>query len=392
MATASIMQDLLFLSLAVLAYTFVGYPIVLGALARALRREAQQGDELPTVTIIMAAHQEAAVIRDKVENFAVLDYPHERLSMLIVSDGSTDGTDEIVREHAGDRVTLIRQESRAGKASALNLALQHVDTELLVFTDANVLFDAAAIRKLVRHFTNPDVGAVTGVVQLVDTKTGYAESEGAYYRYERFLQQAESDLHSVIGVDGALYAARRELVKAPPATAILDDFVISMEIAKTGKRIIYDRQALAIEDAAPTVADEFRRKVRVATGAFQSLLHGWGVPRPNAVKLSFCYWSHKVLRWLAPVFLLVAFVSNAAIATTSDPLTSLFVLQCLFYVLAVIGLLAPSTRGARSFAIPMYFTMMNAAFAVGLYRFLAHGTGGSWTPNARSRINTDASR
>lgn len=392
MSTASIMQDLLFLSLTVLAYTFVGYPIVLGGLARLLRRENQQGDELPTVTIVMAAQQEAAIIRDKIENFTLLDYPHERLSMLIVSDGSTDGTAEIVREHACDRVTLIRQEPCAGKASALNLALQHVNTEVLVFTDAYVLFDAAAIRKLVRHFANPDVGAVTGVVQRMDTNTGYAESEGAYYRYERFLQQAESDLHSVIEVDGALYAARRELVKAPPITAILNDFVISMEIAKAGKRIVFDCQALAIEDTAPAMADEFRRKVRVATGAFQSLLQGWGVPRPSAIKLSFCYWSHKVLRCLAPVFLLTAFISNSAIATTSDPLTSLFVLQCLFYGLAVAGLLAPSTRGARSFAIPMYFTMMNAAFAVGLYRFLVHGTGGSWTPTARSRINTDTSR
>jgi len=387
--TLALMQDLFVASLGILIYIYLGYPLALAMLARLCGRAHQQGSAQPSVTIVVAAHQEAAVIRDKVENLEKLDYPHDKLRMLVVSDGSTDGTDELVTEFGSERVTLMRQEPRAGKASALHLAIAKVDSEIVVFTDANVLFDAQAIKALVRHFADPTVGAVTGVVQLVDSKTGYAESEGAYYRYERFLQQAESDLHSVVGVDGALYAAKLGAISLPPRHAILDDFVLSMNIGRTGARIIYDPQARAREDAAPGVGDEFRRKVRVATGAFQSFFNGWGVPGLRTPKLTWCYWSHKVLRWFGPLFLILCFVSNAALAGTTDQWASLFVLQCMFYGLALLGLQSPGTRGARVVAIPMYFTMMNAAFALGLYRYLRSGTSGSWQPTARSRIDKD---
>lgn len=372
-----------------LVYLYIGYPMLLGLAARVWGHPTEQGDELPGVTIIVAAHQERAVIQDKLDNFDRLDYPPEQITMLIVSDGSTDGTDEIVRAHSNPRIRLMRQEPRAGKASALNLALANVDAEVLVFTDANVLFEASAIRALVRHFADLDVGVVTGVVQLIDTKSGYAESEGAYYRYERFIQQAESRLHSVVGVDGALYAARRSLVSPPPRDAILDDFIISMEIACQGQRILYDDTARAVEDAAPDMQSEFRRKVRVAAGAYQSLLRGWGTPGIRTPWLTWCYWSHKVLRWCGPLLLAGCFVGNAALAPSNDQFASLFALQCLFYVLAVVGMVSPDTRGARTVAVPMYFTMMNAAFALGLWKYLRHGTGGSWKPTARTRLTGD---
>ena len=325
------------------------------------------------------------MIRDKLENFDTIDYPDELLTMLIVSDGSTDGTDEIIQAHSNARIRLMRQEPRAGKAAALNMAFAEVTSEVMVLTDANVLFDTQAVRRLVRHFADDDVGAVTGVVHLIDAKTGYAESEGAYYKYERFIQQAESGLGGVVGVDGALYALRTNLAEPPPREAILDDFIISMNVGRQGKRIIYDDEATAVEDAAPDMSSEFRRKVRVAMGAFQSLFCRWGIPGISTPWLTWCYWSHKVLRWLGKCCCSAA--SSAILCSLRRNLfLSLFILQCLFYSLATIGLISTKTRGARTIAIPMYFTMMNAAFALGLWRYLLQGTAGSWKPTARTRL------
>ena len=302
-----------------LAYVYIGYPIILWALARTSGRDHLAGTALPDVTILVAAHQEAVVIRDKLENFIAIDYPAERLRMLIVSDGSTDGTDETIEAYDCPRIQLLRQEPRQGKAAALGLGLESVDAGVVVFTDANVMFEPNAVARLVRHFEDPAVGAVTGTVELADRKLGYSESEGAYYRYERFLQITESRYASVVGVDSALYAARRELVEAPPSTAILDDFVLSMEIAARGHRIIYKPGATAYEDGAPALADEFRRKTRVAIGAFQSMASGWGVPGVRTPRLLFCYLSHKVLRWVGPVFLVALLAANAIAALARLP-------------------------------------------------------------------------
>ena len=380
------MLELFVTCLALLAYVYIGYPILLGVASRLFGRTNPRTDELPSVTIVVAAHQESAVIRDKLENFDTIDYPDELLTMLIVSDGSTDGTDEIIKAHSNARIRLMRQEPRAGKAAALNMAFAEVTSEVMVLTDANVLFDTQAVRRLVRHFADDDVGAVTGVVHLIDAKTGYAESEGAYYKYERFIQQAESGLGGVVGVDGALYALRTNLAEPPPREAILDDFIISMNVGRQGKRIIYDDEATAVEDAAPDMSSEFRRKVRVAMGAFQSLFCRWGIPGISTPWLTWCYWSHKVLRWLGPVLLLGCFISNTMLALENHLFLSLFILQCLFYSLATIGLISTKTRGARTIAVPMYFTMMNAAFALGLWRYFHQGTAGSWKPTARTRL------
>ncbi len=369
-----------------LVYVYAGYPAVLGIAARRLGKSHETGDAIPSVCIVVAAYQEAAVIADKLANFDSLDYPADKLQMVVVSDESTDGTDEIVSAHDNNRITLLRQVPRAGKASALGLALPQITSDIIVFTDANVIFDASAIRQLVRHFADPAVGAVTGVVHLIDEKTGYAESEGAYYRYERFLQQNESTLCSVVGVDGALYAARRELVQAPSSETILDDFVISMNIACQGHRIIYDDTAQAWEDAAPGLTDEFRRKTRVATGAFQSLVKGWGVPGLATPRLLFCYLSHKVLRWAGPILLMIVFGANAVLAPYSGFWLLLFTLQCAFYALAIAGLLKPELRSKTAIAIPLYFVLMNAAFAYGLYRFLFVRSSGQWRPTQRTQI------
>ncbi len=388
------MEALFYIAAALVAYTYLGYPLVLSLLARLSPQAHQIGEALPNVSIVVAAHQEAEVIQQKLDNFLELDYPADLLDMVVVSDGSTDGTDEIIQNFACSRIQFFRQEPRQGKASALAIAFGHTQSEILVLTDANVLFQPDAIHKLVRHFADPEVGAVTGVVTLVDDKAGYAESEGAYYRYERFLQEKESTYHSVVGVDGALYAARRELMKAPHPDTILDDFVISMELASQGHRILYDPEAHALEEAAPGMIDEYRRKVRVATGAFQSLAKNWGIPGFKMPRLLFCYLSHKVFRWLAPINLIIIYATNLWLANHSWVWAALLILQTVFYGSGLIALAYPPIRNYRGFSIPMYFVLMNGAFLQGLYRHLGSETKGHWAPTKRGQRNltTDNAR
>lgn len=380
------MKILFLTSLVLLAYAYVGYPALLWLLAESRGRRWQSGDALPGVTIVVAAHQEVAVIREKLENFLAIDYPRERLEMLVVSDASSDGTDDIVREFADSGVRLLRQEPRQGKPAALGLALEHVTSEVVVFTDANVLLAEDSLRHLVRPFADEDVTLVTGTVQLVDRKPGYAHGEGAYYRYERFLQRSEAIYWSVVGVDGALYAARRERIAPPPKQAIIDDFVLSMEAVKRSGRIVYVPEARAYEDAAGTLAEEFRRKMRVAAGAFQSMRMGWGIPTPGAPRLLLCYLSHKVMRWLGPCFLLALLASNLAMAPESMAWALLLALQLAFYALAVAGLLWPRLRAFRPVALAMYFVLMNAAFASGFALLAAGRANVRWAPVARTRV------
>lgn len=388
------MSVLFYMSITVLVYVYFGYPCVVTGCSWLSKKHQKNSDYRPSVCILVAAHQEAAVIESKVLNFYEIDYPKEKLSMLVVSDGSTDGTDEIVAKHVGPRLKLIRQSPRAGKAAALGVGLPLIDSEIVVLTDANTLFDPSAVSALVANFGDARVGAVTGEVRLVDDKVGYADSEGAYYRYETQIQAAEARFWSVIGVDGALYAVRRELIKAPPTDAILDDFTISMEIACQGYRIVFEPKAFAVEDAPPQLVDEFNRKTRTAAGAFQALFRGWGVPRSNP-RLMFSYFSHKLLRWLSPWFMLIAFTCNGVLAFGSpawhSPWCLLFIGQCAFYSAALVGLLIPAARRLSLVSVPMYFAMMNAAMVRGLFRHLLNGSTGTWnrTPREPNRTLRD---
>ncbi|HVY61833.1 MAG TPA: glycosyltransferase family 2 protein [Planctomycetota bacterium] len=376
---AAVLEALLAAALGALALTFAIYPVAIGLLARLRgRAHAVDGGLLPAVTVIVAAHDEAVVIGAKCDNILGLDYPPDRLDAVVVSDGSTDGTDEIVRARGGARIRLLRQEPRQGKAAALGRAIAAARGEVLVFTDANVLFDREAVRRLVRHFADPAVGVVTGTVHLIDGKPGYAQSEGLYYRYERFLQRSESTYDSVVGVDGALYAVRRDLAQAPPPDVILDDFLVSMDVAARGGRIIYDPTAEAWEDAAPSVEQEFRRKSRVAMGAFQLLGRGLAVPPLERGRLLFCWAGHKLLRWVAPWALLAAFAASVALAREGPLFAGLAWAQVAFYAVACAGLAFPAIRGWRPVAVPTYFTLMNAAFAWGLIRLLRGDARGTW--------------
>jgi cellulose synthase/poly-beta-1,6-N-acetylglucosamine synthase-like glycosyltransferase len=360
-------------SLLVLAYVYAGFPAMLWLLTRGKSSAPPADppdDRLPSISFLTAAHNEEPVIEEKIRNCLDLDYPAEKLHFVFVSDGSTDGTDAILERYASHpRVRVVLVPERGGKMRALRQGFPLCRSEVLALTDANTFYQPDALRKLARHFADPMVGCVTGDVRIRPSKQQFGEGESAYYRYERALQAMETAFWSAVGVDGAMYVLRRELLTPPSENIILDDFVISMNAARQGFRIVYDPEAIAAEDPTPTSGQEFWRKVRVVAGGYQAILQREGLPRLGQARLLWLYLSHKALRWAAPLFLLAMAASAAALA--GDGLFWRVVLagQGVFYLLAVAGWLLRVQR-LLLLRIPYYFCLINLAALVGLARAL----------------------
>ncbi|MEX1081155.1 MAG: glycosyltransferase family 2 protein [Halofilum sp. (in: g-proteobacteria)] len=371
------MEIVFWVGAGLVGYAYVGYPALLWLWACLTPAPPPAGDITPRVSIIVAAYNEAGYIEDKLRNALAQDYPREALEVIAVSDGSDDGTADIARGIDDDRLRVIEL-PRGGKARALNAALAAASGEIVVFTDANVFFDPDAVRRLAGHFAAPDCGAVTGLVELVAMESSEPLGEGAYMRYERFLQEREARIATMIGTDGALFAARRALLGPLPPEIILDDFWIAARIADQGYAVRYDHRARGFEWVPAAVAQEFRRKVRIAAGGFQVLPHLGFLRHPlRRPTLSLFFVSHKLLRWLAPFPLLALFISSALLA--NQPLyLAAFCAQLAFYLLAGLGATA---RRARRFTLvytPYYFAALNAALLVGLLRYLGGRQSALW--------------
>ncbi|MDI6780503.1 MAG: glycosyltransferase family 2 protein [bacterium] len=339
------------------------------------RKVVEKKEIYPTVTLLIAAHNEERVIREKIENSLQIDYPKEKMEIVVVSDGSEDETDEIVKGYESNRVVLKRFGKRMGKTGVLNRAMQEVKSEIVVFSDANTMYHAEAVKRLVRNFADPLIGAVTGDVRLESERVSFGQGERIYWQYERWIQAMESAIGYIVGVDGAMYAIRRERYIPPSNDIILDDFVTSMNIAIHGSRVVYEPEALAFEETSPTWRDEFRRRPRITAGGYQALWQGEGVPSISNIPLLFAYISHRLLRWLLPFFLIVLFISNWF---TLDIIWLKILLWCqiCFYVLALIGLVTETKM--RLFAIPFYFCLGNLGALIGFFRWLTKGQCVMW--------------
>jgi cellulose synthase/poly-beta-1,6-N-acetylglucosamine synthase-like glycosyltransferase len=377
------MKILFWVSLAIVVYVYFGYPLVLAAGVRRSRSLRQDDGYLPTVSLVIAAHNEAKVLPEKLANSLALDYPRQRLEIVVASDGSTDATNAIARAYADRGVVLHALPCRGGKTRALSLVVPRTHGDILVLSDANTMYRPDAIRKLVRHFIDPRVGAVSGDVRLVNAADSHAYSEGVYYRYERWLQGLESRLGAMIGVDGAMYAIRRECFQPPSPDIILDDFVISMTVARLGYRVLYDPEAWASEQGTLSSGEEYRRKVRIVAGGIQALKRREGLPRWRQPLLLFCYVSHKLLRWLLPCFLVLVFLTSVALAHV--PLYRYVLLgQIVFAMLAVgygVGILG--LRRHRWWGIPYYFCLVNGAALLGLWKGVWGTQTVTWQRTAR---------
>jgi cellulose synthase/poly-beta-1,6-N-acetylglucosamine synthase-like glycosyltransferase len=353
-------------AIAVQAYVLVGYAVLLLLIAPLVRRRPAER-QLPRVSLIIPAHNEARVIRAKLENALSLDYPPDRLEIILASDGSSDETVEIAREFVSRGVQVLAFEKRRGKASVLNDAAASATGEYLCLCDANVIFAPDALQWLLGAFTDSRVGACTGTVRLASHDSNFGEGEAFYYRLERRLQCAESQVGSLIGVDGGMYAIRRDLFPVLPSDTILDDFVISMAVLNRGFRIVYEPRAVADESATPVAAQEWRRRVRLAAGATQTLKRGCWPPLRQPVHL-WQYLSHKALRWLTPWLMLVVLVASAALWPYGAFYRFCLIAQVAFYASAWLAAHWLHFRGTRPGGIAFYFTMGNLAMAVGQIR------------------------
>jgi cellulose synthase/poly-beta-1,6-N-acetylglucosamine synthase-like glycosyltransferase len=371
-------------SVSLLGYVYVGYPLVLKMWSSLARKRVAASTYLPRVCLLVAANDEAAVIGRKLQNSLDVDYPADKYSVLVASDGSQDATNQIAASFT-PRVQLLAFPERRGKMAAINEAMAAVDAEIVVLSDANTFLRRDAICKLVQNFADPEVGAVSGDVVLTGERAALAGSEDLYYRYERHLQRLESDVGSLVGVDGALYAVRRDLFAAPPADTILDDMAIPMAVLRSGYRVVFEEAALAEEAGSASSSEEFWRKVRVVAGAVQFLLRrDSGVPITRGQAL-FTLVSHKALRWMSPAFGGVAFAASVLLAPASTFFASVFVTECVVITLGLLGCIPP-VRRFTIVALPHYFCLVQAAAAVGLLRGLAGRQPVAWRRFARGTV------
>ena len=372
------MELLFWASSALLVYSYAGYPALLWLVAKFTTRSEPVESGLPTIAIVVAAYNERRFIADKIRNALSCDYPSDRVRVIVVSDGSTNGTAEIARGIPDPRLTVLEIPERGGKAGALNRALEGLNSEIAVFTDANVLLSHSALRELVRPFADPGVGCVSGNVELVALEDGEPLGEGAYMRYERFLYRRESDLGSMIGTDGALFACRAGLVAPLPHGTILDDYLIGMRVIAQGYSIRYQPSAHGVERVPASVRQEFRRKVRIAAGAFQALPHLTFMARPwRRPREALFFISHKLLRWFSPFLILAAFTSTLILS--DRPLYgAAFLLQSGVLALALLGGASLRSRQLGVVYVPYYFGAMNLAFLLGFFRWLLRRESGAW--------------
>jgi biofilm PGA synthesis N-glycosyltransferase PgaC len=376
------------ISLFIVFYTYLGYGILLYWLLiiRRIfkgRRKVPQSSVYPTCTLLIAAYNEEDFILEKIRNTLALEYPKDKLELLFITDGSDDGTPEIL---AGfPEITLLHQPKRMGKVDALHRAMEHIKTEIVIFTDANTILNKNALTNIARHYQDRSIGAVAGEKRIetdLEADAGTA-GEGFYWRYESTLKKWDSELYTVVGAAGELFSIRTDLYQPVSNDTILDDFMISMLIAKKGYRIIYEPDAYAIETASENITEELKRKIRIAAGGIQSVIRLGALL--NVFKygtLSFQYISHRVLRWtLTPFFLIAVFILNLFLLSPDrDGLyLALFTGQILFYLLALSGFIFENKKlRIRVLFIPFYFCVMNYAVLAGLLRYYKGEQSAAW--------------
>jgi cellulose synthase/poly-beta-1,6-N-acetylglucosamine synthase-like glycosyltransferase len=387
----TILEIIFWLSLFIVFYTYIGYGLVLCllvALKRLLKGKPKAtvatDDELPQMTLMICAYNEEDIIREKMENIRQLDYPREKLCVMWVTDGSSDHSNELLREYP--EVTLVYSQERRGKAAAIQHGLHENKAPFVVFTDANTMLNPSSIRIIAQLFMNPNVGCVSGEKRVAARVAGEAaaEGEGLYWKYESTLKRWDSELYSAMGAAGELFAIRMSVYREAPSNALLDDFMMSMLILKDGYRIAYTSEAYAVEYGSANMAEESKRKRRIAAGGLQSSwwLRGMMNPLRHPV-VAFQFVSHRVLRWTITPFCMVALLlSNILLAIYLPDTIYRFVLalQFLFYTAAVGGWIV-AKKGLKNISllnVPCYFLFMNINVFRGINYLRTHRHSGTW--------------
>lgn len=393
-------EILFWCGIAIVFYTYAGYGILLYLLIRLKKHrpssDKQEPEVWPDITLLIAAYNEEEVVDAKMSNCRSLDYPAEKLKILWITDGSNDHTNDKLAQYP--EISVYYQPERKGKTAALNRAMPYVETPITVFTDANTMLNAQALKEIVKPFENPGIGCVAGEKRIAMQEKDNATSggEGFYWKYESKLKAWDSCLYTAVGAAGELYAIRTPLFDTMPEDTLLDDFILSMRIAEKGYKIAYCQQAYALEEGSADIKNEEKRKIRIAAGGLQaigrlrSLLfprnrHGW--------ILWFQYISHRVLRWsVAPIALFLLFPLNLALVLFHQGhnyfYNLLLVLQVVFYVLGIIGaILQKQYFRIKIIFIPYYFLFMNLNVLKAFFYLKKHRGKGTWEKAQRSAKN-----
>jgi cellulose synthase/poly-beta-1,6-N-acetylglucosamine synthase-like glycosyltransferase len=383
-------QVILWSCLLVVVYAYAFYPALLFfayAVAQVrrdwrylvTRKDRRAGspnrDALPTASLIIPAYNEEAHLRQKIRNLREVDYPAEKLEVLIVSDGSSDRTVDILKAVPDPGIEKIFLPVRKGKSNALNEAVSRSRNDILIFSDASTLFAPDAAKNLVRHFSDPRVGAVCGALQFQGSEES-RQTEGVYWKYESMLRLMETRLGATLTASGAIYALRRECYPKLSADTLIEDFVIPMNARRLGYRVLYDPEAVATEFSASTVGGEFTRRVRLAAGSFKAL--GQLIRTRQSAFTFWAFLSHKFLRWVVPFLLIAAFLSNIFLVESS-PYRLLLGSQVIFYVWAAVGFMLRRRPGRIPFARMGYFVVaMNLAYLLGFIRYVSGRGEATW--------------
>ena len=380
-------------------YAFLGYGIVLFIMVKAKRilKPAGKTNTVsfePAVTLVIPCFNEADILADKINNSKQLAYPTEKLTIVFITDGSTDNSENILK--AWPKIEVLHKNKRGGKTAAENRAMRFVKTPFVIFSDANTMLNKEAVKNIVQHFANDKVGCVSGEKRIINdaSDSASAAGEGIYWKYESLLKKLDSELYSAVGAAGELVAFRTSLYQDLPEDTLLDDFMQSMQMAAEGYKIVYEPAAYAVETASEDVAEELKRKVRICAGGWQSISRLSG--RLSLIKtplLYFQYISHRVLRWTITPFLLIAmFLLNIWLGMDGNLFYQLLmVAQVLFYSAALLGFVFENRKVKfKPVFVPYYFCIMNYAVLAGLSRYLSGQQKATWDKAQRKVMTVNS--
>ena len=357
------------ISLLMIVYTYAGYPVIITILAIFKKKTPLPIlKKYPTVSVIIAVFNEEKVLRRKIENCLRIDYPKEKLEILVGSDGSADATDDIIKSYSDKGIKGNFAEVRRGKPATINALVKKAKGEILFFTDARQIVERDSLKKLVRNFQDKSIGCVSGELLLKEKVSTTGRGVGVYWKYEKYIREMESDAYSMIGATGAIYACRKELFSPLPEDTILDDVYTPLKVVEKGYRAIFEREARAYDVIVEIPREEHKRKTRTIGGNYQIFFQLPGMLNPVKSKLAIQIISHKLFRTLVPFFMVALFLSNAALFGIAF-YAVVFVAQCLFYTIAILEAVF-RRRIKKIFGIPYFFCLLNFSALVGLWNFL----------------------
>ena len=374
---------LAWLAAILVGYVYVGYPILIGLLAWVMPKPVRQASIEPTVTLLISAFNEAHVIGDKLKNAVALDYPKNKLEILVISDASSDETDSIVQSFSDQGVTLLRMPERGGKTVGLNAAMKIAKSDIVIFSDANIMYREDTILQLVKNFADSSVGCATGDSQYVDDPHSAAHAqENTYWGYERFIRSMESLVGSTVGGDGAIFAIRRELYQ-PLSPETINDLVIPLQIVTKGYRAVFEPTAVGLEPSAGDFRKEFRRKRRIVNRSWRGVMSVAGILNPFCSGIfAWQVWSHKVLRWLVLPFLMIGFAGCLSAYEIGGVYRLGVWGGIASFFAAAAGPFLPASlgRSAKVVQTVFYFYLVNLAAILGVTKALSGRVDRIWAP------------